>query len=179
LVATHDVDERIATMKILNIIRTAFAAPHSQTKKFSLVRRATLMLVAAGAAGTVAPSVWARAALGNRNEAVRKSTAAVSPGRESENQKIGSASPLQDLKKLGPQWQVVTVCHAQGAYSVTTADGRKVDFREADLRFKIDSSTAGPANGKPVILPTGMMGDRASVILASPAEIGTLINRHG
>ena len=41
--------------------------------------------------------------------------------------------------------------------------------------FKIDSTDRGPLTGKPVILPGGMMGDRATVFFAAPAEIVTLI----
>ena len=33
----------------------------------------------------------------------------------------------------------------------------------------------GPVAGKPVMMPAGMMGDRASVLFASPEEIGTFI----
>jgi len=70
----------------------------------------------------------------------------------------------------------MTIHYHQDTYKVTTADGRNADFWEANLRFKIDSSTTGPLSGKPVILPTGMMGDRASVFFASPAEMSALIN---
>ncbi len=69
----------------------------------------------------------------------------------------------------------MTIHYHQDTYKVTTADGRNADFWEANLRFKIDSSTTGPLSGKPVILPTGMMGDRASVFFASPAEMSALI----
>ena len=73
----------------------------------------------------------------------------------------------------------MTIHYHQDTYKVTTADGRNADFWEANLRFKIDSSTTGPLSGKPVILPTGMMGDRASVFFASPAEMSTLIKHQG
>jgi hypothetical protein len=46
-----------------------------------------------------------------------------------------------------------------------------------DLRFRIDSSDTGPFVGKPILLPTGRMGDRASLFCAAPEEIGAFI-RH-
>jgi len=49
------------------------------------------------------------------------------------------------------------------------------NFWEANLRFKTDSSDAGPAAGKPVIMRAGMMGDRASVFFAAPDEISAFI----
>jgi cytochrome c len=43
------------------------------------------------------------------------------------------------------------------------------------LRFITDSGDLGPAKGAPVILPAGMMGDRASVFFAAPEEISRFI----
>jgi cytochrome c len=89
--------------------------------------------------------------------------------------KTGSAPQFQNLKEVGPERQVVAIHYHQDTYKVTTADGRRADFWEANLRFKIDSGNTGPLTCKPVILPTGMMGDRASVFFASPAEISAQI----
>jgi cytochrome c len=93
----------------------------------------------------------------------------------------GSAAPaargFQDLKKLGPDHQVQAIRYCRDTYHVTTADGQTADFWEANLRFKTDSSDTGPVAGKPVILPAGMMGDRASVFFAAPNEISTFIKR--
>jgi cytochrome c len=85
------------------------------------------------------------------------------------------ASGFQDLKKLGADRQVEAIRYCRDTYYVTTADGKTADFWEANLRFKTDSSNAGPIAGKPAILPAGMMGDRASVFFASPEEISTFI----
>ncbi len=86
-----------------------------------------------------------------------------------------TASPFEDLKKLGADHQVEAIRYCRDTYRVTTADGRTADFWEANLRFKIDSSGTGPLPGKPVIMPAGMMGDRGSVFFAAPAEISTFI----
>lgn len=87
----------------------------------------------------------------------------------------GMATQFHDLKKLGSDRQVrsIRICH--DSYFVTTADGKTAAFWEPNLRFKTDSSATGPRRGTPVIMPAGMMGDRASVIFASPGEISPFI----
>lgn len=81
-----------------------------------------------------------------------------------------------DLKKVGAQHRVRTLSHTPGGtYYVATADGNRAVFAEADLRFKVDSTTLGPRRGKPVILPAGQVGDRALVFFAAPEEISIFI----
>jgi cytochrome c len=58
---------------------------------------------------------------------------------------------------------------------VTTADDKTRAFWERNLRFRTDSSKAGPEKGAPANMPAGMMGDRASVIFAAPDEINKMI----
>jgi len=87
----------------------------------------------------------------------------------------GMAPHFQDLKALGPDRQVEAIRYCHDTYRVMTADGRTADFWEANLRFKTDSSNTGPLEGKPVILPAGMMGDRASVFFAAPEEMSAFI----
>ncbi len=82
---------------------------------------------------------------------------------------------FQDLKKLGTDHQVRAIRYCRDTYHVTTVDGQTADFWEPNLRFKTDSGDTGPVAGKPVILPAGMMGDRASVFFAAPDEISTFI----
>ena len=79
------------------------------------------------------------------------------------------------LKALAPGRQVVAIGYCGDTYDVSTADGETLQFWEPNLRFKTDSSADGPAAGKPAIMPSGMLGDRASIIFASPTEIGALI----
>jgi len=52
---------------------------------------------------------------------------------------------------------------------------RSREFWERNLRFKTDSSEEGPENDAPAILAGGMLGDRASVVFASPDEISRFI----
>jgi cytochrome c len=89
----------------------------------------------------------------------------------------GMAPQFQDLKTVGPDRQVQALRYCRDTYRVLTADGRETAFWEANLRLKTDAGETGPAKGKPVILPSGMMGDRASVFFAAPEEISAFI-RH-
>jgi cytochrome c len=85
------------------------------------------------------------------------------------------APAFEDLKKLGPDHQVTAIRYCRDTYHVETADGRSRDFWEHNLRFKTDSSGTGPLPGKPVIMPAGMMGDRASLFFASPEDIAGIV----
>jgi len=93
------------------------------------------------------------------------------------NGKAGRASAeFPDLKSVGADRQVRSITYSPGAYSVTMADGKIVDFLEGALRFKVDSTDLGPRVGMPIILPAGTEGDRFWVFFASPAEIGSFIH---
>ena len=83
--------------------------------------------------------------------------------------------PDPNLKKLKPGIQVKAITYCHDTYRVTTADGKTRVFWERNLRFKTDSSKDGPEKGAPAIMPAGMMGDRAAVIFAAPAEIAKMI----
>ncbi len=85
------------------------------------------------------------------------------------------AAGFQDVKKFGTDRQIQAIRYCHDTYHVTTADGQTTDFWEVNLRFKTDSSDTGPLAGKPVLLPAGMQGDRASVFFAAPDEISTFI----
>jgi cytochrome c len=79
------------------------------------------------------------------------------------------------LKQLAPDDRVNAIEHCRDTYRVTTADGEMHEFWERNLRFKTDSSADGPVAGAPAIAGAGMVGDRASVIFASPDEISAFI----
>jgi cytochrome c len=141
-------------------------------------RRATLMLVVGGVAGIASRSAQADPGLHKKGSG----PTAVATRREiggAKDEKTRTVPPFQNLKEAGPERQVVAIHYHQDTYRVITADGRSAEFWESNLRFKIDSSDTGPWSGRAVILPTGMMGDRASVFFASPAEISTFIKQQG
>ena len=63
------------------------------------------------------------------------------------------------------------------AVVVLAACGIDAFAQEAMVRGEVKKIDDGA--GKPVILPSGMMGDRASVFFASPAEMSALIKHQG
>jgi hypothetical protein len=87
-----------------------------------------------------------------------------------------AAGRLANLKLLAHDHQVWSLAFSRGAYRVETADGKSMDYLEADLRLKIDSSHLGPRPGAPIIIPAGTEGDRVWVVFASPAEISSFID---
>lgn len=88
---------------------------------------------------------------------------------------MAMAPQFHDLHRVAPDRQVRSMRICRDSYFVTTGDGKTTPFWEPNLRFKTDSSDLGPADGVPVIMPTGMMGDRAAVIFAKPEEISGFI----
>ncbi len=85
--------------------------------------------------------------------------------------------PVPSLKKLDSEDRVQSITYCGDTYRVVTADGKTHEFWERNLRFKTDSSDEGPQKGAPAILGAGMMGDRASLIFATPEEISTWIKQ--
>jgi cytochrome c len=84
-------------------------------------------------------------------------------------------SERPNLKTTDADAQVVSLTHCRDTYTVKTAKGETHKIWEYNLRLKTDSSNDGPNPGKPVITGSGMMGDRASIVFASPAEISSFI----
>jgi cytochrome c len=101
----------------------------------------------------------------------------VSEGKAPAGPRQGMMGRKPDLKKAPPEGQVTAIEHCRDTYTVRTADGKVDKVWEFNLRFKTDSSKDGPAPGKPVIVGAGMQGDRASVIFASPEDIGNFIKQ--
>jgi cytochrome c len=88
--------------------------------------------------------------------------------------RMGGAG-VPNLKKLDPEDRVQAISYCQDTYRVTTADGKTHVFWERNLRLKTDGSGDGPEKGAPALVGAGMMGDRADVIFADPAEISASI----
>jgi len=86
---------------------------------------------------------------------------------------IGGGRPLLRMSFAGER--ITAIRHCGDGYAVTTADGRTREFWEFNLRFKTDSSLRGPAPGTPVLLESGMQGDRAYAIFSRPQEISRFI----
>ena len=88
---------------------------------------------------------------------------------------MGMQSARIDLKAAPAEAQVTAVAHCNDTYTISTADDKVNKVWEFNLRIKTDSSRFGPRPGKPVIVGSGMQGDRASLVFASPAEISRFI----
>jgi cytochrome c len=88
---------------------------------------------------------------------------------------MGMQSARIDLKSAPPEAQVTAVQHCGDTYTIGTADGKANKVWEFNLRIKTDSSRFGPNPGKPVIVGSGMQGDRASLVFSAPAEISRFI----
>ncbi|MGX6566842.1 c-type cytochrome [Cupriavidus necator] len=84
---------------------------------------------------------------------------------------------LPNLKEAGAASRVTAIRYCGDAYRLTTADRKTHTFWEFNLRFKTDGSASGPVAGKPVLVGTGMQGDRAAVVFARPEEISTFVQR--
>jgi cytochrome c len=80
-----------------------------------------------------------------------------------------------NLKKAAADAQVTALTHCRDTYTLKTGKGATQKIWEFNLRLKTDSIEYGPFAGKPVIAGSGMMGDRASIVFASPAEISGFI----
>lgn len=81
----------------------------------------------------------------------------------------------EDLSKASPAEQVTSVRYCHNSYFVATADGEERSFWALNLRLKVDSSALGPKGGKPVLIGSGMQGDRASLVFSDPAQISAFI----
>lgn len=73
--------------------------------------------------------------------------------------------------------RVTAVNHCHDTYTITTAAGQTIKYWEFNLRLKTDSSGKGPPEGAPALVGSGMRGDRASLVFASPAEISPFIEK--
>lgn len=84
---------------------------------------------------------------------------------------------LPDLEHAPPSRTVSAIRYCGDAYRVSTADGATQTWWEFNLRFKTDGSANGPAAGKPVLVGSGMQGDRAAVVFSRPEEISAFVRR--
>lgn len=82
-----------------------------------------------------------------------------------------------NLKEAKQDARVQSIRHCRDTYFVTNAAGRTIPFWEFNLRLKTDSSDYGPLPGRPVLVSTGMQGDRSAVVFAAPKEISSFIRQ--
>jgi cytochrome c len=99
------------------------------------------------------------------------------PAVQQQGNRQGMQHTKLNLKSAPPEGQVTALSYCGDTYTVTTADQKTQKVWEYNLRLKTDSSKDGPLPGKPVIVGSGMQGDRASVVFAAPGEIGSFIKQ--
>ncbi len=93
------------------------------------------------------------------------------------------AAPPEEAHRIDPAdlsnpplgGRVTAVNHCRDTYTIKTAAGQTIKYWEFNLRLKTDSSGKGPPEGVPALVGSGMRGDRASLVFASPAEISPFI----
>lgn len=88
---------------------------------------------------------------------------------------MGAGEPADLRRDMGPNNRITAIRYCEDSYTVEVEAGDAHQFWEFNLRFKTDSSTRGPEPGQPVLIPAGMMGDRAFVVFAAPGEITPFI----
>jgi cytochrome c len=98
----------------------------------------------------------------------------VKEGLISESLAQGQIPP--NLSSLGSNQRITQIRHCRDAYYITTADGAEFPFWETNVRIKTDTSARGPKRGEPVLLRSGMAGDRVSVVFSSLADVKALVS---
>jgi cytochrome c len=89
---------------------------------------------------------------------------------------MGGGAPA-DLKRADADSLVASATHCGDTYTLKTASGETHKIWEFNLRIKTDSSARGPEPGKPVLTGSGMRGDRANLVFASPQEVSAFIKQ--
>ena len=83
----------------------------------------------------------------------------------------------EPVPSVGSDQQVIAIRHCGDTYFITTANGAETPYWELNVRLKTDTGKTGPQPGKPVLLPSGMQGDRVSIVFANPAEISRTVEK--
>lgn len=107
-------------------------------------------------------------------QAVSEGKAPAGSGRGMGGGMMGTAEPA-DLRRAPAEALVASLHRCHDTYILRTGAGATHKIWEYNLRLKTDSGPRGPLPGKPVVLGSGMRGDRVSVVFTSPAEIGQFV----
>jgi cytochrome c len=78
---------------------------------------------------------------------------------------------IKNLKNLSKSSIVTKIVHCHDVLSVSTADGKTFPYWEMNVSLKFDGSSRGPSTGVPVIIDSGSMGDRKTIIFSSANEL--------
>jgi cytochrome c len=97
----------------------------------------------------------------------------VKDGLIPERMAVGQMPPA--LATVDANQRIKQIRHCRDAYYVTTADGVEFPFWETNVRLKTDTGARGPKTGEPVLLRSGMAGDRVSIVFSNLSEINRLV----
>jgi cytochrome c len=81
----------------------------------------------------------------------------------------------QDVSQAASNQRIKEIHHCRDTYFVTTANGARFPFWETNVRLKTDTSPRGPRQGEAVLLSSGMVGDRVSIVFSSLADLKVII----
>lgn len=81
----------------------------------------------------------------------------------------------QDVSNPTNANTVTSVEHCENVYFISTADGKKNKYWEMNLDFKVNSGAHGPQKGKPVIISSGSMGDRFTLLFKSTQDLKKIL----
>lgn len=87
---------------------------------------------------------------------------------------LRAAAP-RPIRDAPPEARVAAIRHCGDSYFIATEDGSERPHWEKNIRLKIDSTETGPPPGVPVMLASGMQGDRFSLVFASLADLKSLV----
>ena len=124
-------------------------------------------------AGTTMPGIAANEEA--RTDIIAYLLATQAPGAPPRDDIPKLHEKMLDLKAAGPATRIASIGLCRDTYAVKMENGTMLLFWEPNLRFKTDSSILGPTPSKPVLVPTGMQGDRSYAIFASPEEISGFV----
>lgn len=80
----------------------------------------------------------------------------------------------ENLSDVDASRRITAMRHCRSTYSITTADGHEQPYWETNVRLKTDASGRGPGSD-PVLVSSGMMGDRVSVVFSNVEAIGNFV----
>lgn len=88
---------------------------------------------------------------------------------------VGIGQVPSDLSSIDPRRKITDIRHCGDAYFITTKGGAVGPFWESNVRIKIDTSARGPSAGQPVLVRSGMVGDRVSVVFSKLADLSRFL----
>lgn len=90
--------------------------------------------------------------------------------RELASERVAKGQVPPDISGVASGQRVTAIRHCGDAYFISAGTTTEWPVWETNLRIKIDTSARGPGAGGPVLLKSGTLGDRVSIVFASVDE---------